>query len=119
MNNLINKNNTKKLLILVLPFIVESIFAKGVKTRSFLAFPYGPLTIASYIKKKNPDHKVKILDLNGIVNLSKLPSREELLSEIVSLIGSPGSTLSQLIGSPGSNIAGIVTTVEEKKAAWF
>ena len=43
---------------------MESIFAKGVKTRSFLAFPYGLLTIASYIKKKNPDHKVKILDLN-------------------------------------------------------
>ena len=62
---MISKNNkSKKLLILVLPFIVESIFAKGVKTRSFLAFPYGPLTIASYIKKKNSNHKVKILDLN-------------------------------------------------------
>lgn len=60
-----NTNNKKrKLLLIVLPFIVESIFAKGVKTRSFLAFPYGPLTIASYIKSKNKDHKVKILDLN-------------------------------------------------------
>ena len=55
MTNLINKNNTKKLLILVLPFIVESIFAKGVKLDPFWPFPYGPLTIASYIKKKNPD----------------------------------------------------------------
>ena len=36
-----NTNNKKrKLLLIVLPFIVESIFAKGVKTRSFLAFPY-------------------------------------------------------------------------------
>ena len=55
---------SRKLLLIVLPFIVESIFAKGVKTRSFLAFPYGPLTIASYIKSKNKDHQVKILDLN-------------------------------------------------------
>ena len=59
-----SKNKKRKLLIIVLPFIVESIFAKGVKTRSFLAFPYGPLTIASYIKSKNKEHKVKILDLN-------------------------------------------------------
>lgn len=60
------KSNLKKrkLLLIVLPFIVESIFAKGVKTRSFLAFPYGPLTIASYIKSKNKCHEVKILDLN-------------------------------------------------------
>lgn len=59
-----SKNKKRKLLIIVLPFIVESVFAKGVKTRSFLAFPYGPLTIASYIKSKNKEHKVKILDLN-------------------------------------------------------
>lgn len=56
--------NSKKLLLIVLPFMVESIFAKGVKTRSYLAFPYGPLTIASYINSKNKNHKTKILDLN-------------------------------------------------------
>ena len=68
-----NTNNKKrKLLIIVLPFIVESIFAKGVKTRSFLAFPYGPLTIASYIKSKNKEHKVKILDLNLFDNENNL-----------------------------------------------
>ena len=61
----------------------------------------------------------EILDLAGIVNLSKLPSREELLAEIIGLVGSQGSILSQLIGSPGSNIAGITTALEEKKAAWF
>ena len=55
--------NTKFLLI-VLPHIVESVFAKGVKTRSYLAFPYGPLTIASYIKKNSKKHEIEILDLN-------------------------------------------------------
>ena len=61
----------------------------------------------------------EILDLTGIINLSKLPSREELLAEIIGLVGSQGSLLSQLIGSPGSNIAGITAGLEEKKAAWF
>ena len=61
----------------------------------------------------------EILDLAGIINLSKLPSKEELVAEIIGLIGSQGSLLSQLIGSPGSNIAGITAALEEKKAAWF
>ena len=61
----------------------------------------------------------EILDFNGIIALSKLPSREELLAEIIGLVGSQGSIISQLIVSPGSNIAGITAAIEEKKAAWF
>ena len=59
----------------------------------------------------------EILDLAGIINLSKLPSREELVAEIVGLVGSQGPILSQLIGSPGNNLAGITVALEEKKAA--
>ena len=59
----------------------------------------------------------EILDLAGIVNLSKLPSKEELVAEIIGLVGSQGSSLSQLIGSPGNNLAGIAVALEEKKAA--
>ena len=59
----------------------------------------------------------EILDFNGIITLSKLPSREELLAEIIGLVGSQGSIISQLIVSPGSNIAGITAAIEEKKAA--
>ena len=51
------------------------------------------------------------------INLSKLPSREELISEITGMVGSPGSLLSQLVSSPGSNIAGITVALEEQKAA--
>ena len=61
----------------------------------------------------------EILDLAGIVNLSKLPSREELVAEIVGLVGSQGSSLSQLISSPGNNLAGIAAALEEKNAAWL
>ena len=59
----------------------------------------------------------EILDLKGIINLSKLPSREELISEITGMVGSPGSVLSQLVSSPGNNIAGITVALEEQKAA--
>jgi large subunit ribosomal protein L10 len=55
--------------------------------------------------------------LAGIINLSKLPSREELVAEIIGLVGSQGSSLSQLIGSPGNYLAGIAAALEEKKAA--
>ena len=53
----------------------------------------------------------------GIIDLSKLPSREELISEITGMVGSPGSVLSQLVSSPGNNIAGITVALEEQKAA--
>lgn len=59
----------------------------------------------------------EILDINGIINLSKLPSREELIAEIIGSVGSQGSIISQFLGSPGCNIAGITAAIEENKAA--
>tara|TARA_A100001011_G_C14027401_1_gene722091 strand:+ start:275 stop:790 length:516 start_codon:yes stop_codon:yes gene_type:complete len=95
--------------------------------QTVLLFSEDPVTAAKIsvkFSKSNENLKLiggslgeEILDLDGIINLSKLPSREELVAEIVGLVGSSGSTLSQLIGSPGSNIAGITASIEEKKAA--
>jgi radical SAM superfamily enzyme YgiQ (UPF0313 family) len=57
----------KKILLVVLPYLVQN--SQSVKkttkknVRSFLAFPYGALTISSYIHK-NSSHTVRILDLN-------------------------------------------------------
>jgi large subunit ribosomal protein L10 len=59
----------------------------------------------------------KILDASGVIDVSKMPSREELLSQITSCVGSPGSFLSQILASPGSNIGGIINAIEEKSAA--
>ena len=59
--------NSKKALIVVLPYMVNG--EKKVKKthkrniRSFLAFPYGALTIASYVRKES-NHDVEIIDLN-------------------------------------------------------
>jgi len=59
----------------------------------------------------------EILDLDGIKNLSKMPSREELISTIVGCIGAPAAELAQYVISPGSSISGLVSAVESKKAA--
>ena len=58
-----------------------------------------------------------IMDLEGIKQLSKMPSREELISNIAGCIGAPASELTQYIGSPGNNLASIVSALEEQKAA--
>tara|TARA_B100000029_G_C17333381_1_gene872527 strand:- start:293 stop:808 length:516 start_codon:yes stop_codon:yes gene_type:complete len=59
----------------------------------------------------------EILNLDGIKNLSKMPSREELISNIAGCIGSPASELVQFIASPGSSMAGILSGLGKKEAA--
>ena len=59
----------------------------------------------------------EILNLDGIKNLSKMPSREELISNIAGCIGAPASELVQFIASPGSSMAGILSGLGEKEAA--
>lgn len=53
-------------LFIVLPHIIRNIRdAKNPKARSYKAFPYGVLSIASYLKKKlNNKIKIRILDCN-------------------------------------------------------
>jgi len=72
---------SKNFLLIILPYFVGKTDALGAKTRSFLSFPYGPLTISSYVNKKSFNgSKVKILDLN----LSEAYGAEELLEIIKS-----------------------------------
>jgi large subunit ribosomal protein L10 len=49
--------------------------------------------------------------------VASMPSREELIAQIVSCLGAPGSNLAGAIGAPASNIASILSTIEEKAAA--
>ncbi len=57
------------------------------------------------------------LDADGVVAVSKMPSREELIASIVGCIGAPASNIAGAIGAPASNIAGILSTIEDKAAA--
>ena len=58
-----------------------------------------------------------VLDAAGVTAVSAMPSREELIAQIVGMIGSAGSNIAGAIGAPASNIAGILSTIEERQAA--
>jgi large subunit ribosomal protein L10 len=58
-----------------------------------------------------------VLDQAGVKAVASLPSREELIAQIVACIGSPAANLAGAIGAPGANIASILSTIEEKAAA--
>lgn len=57
------------------------------------------------------------LDSAGVKAVASMPSREELIAQIVSCIGAPASNIAGAIGAPASNIAGILKTIEERAAA--
>ncbi len=59
--------DSARILLCVLPYLVFQPDAPvpGKTVRSFLAFPYGVLTMASYIKARaNPSPEIQIVDLN-------------------------------------------------------
>ena len=58
-----------------------------------------------------------VLDQAGVKAVAAMPSREELIAQIVSCIGSPASNIAGAIGAPASNIASILSTIEERLAA--
>ena len=58
-----------------------------------------------------------VLDQAGVKSVASMPSREELIAQIVSCIGAPASNIAGAIGAPASNIASILSTIEEKAAA--
>ena len=58
-----------------------------------------------------------VLDRAGVEAVSKMPSRDELIAQIVGCIGAPASNIAGAIGAPASNIASILSTIEEKAEA--
>ena len=56
------------------------------------------------------------LDVAGVEAVSKMPSREELISTIAGMLGAPASNIAGAIGAPASNIASILSTIEDRAA---
>ena len=55
------------------------------------------------------------VDASGVEALSKLPTREEMIGQVVARIQSPGARLASLILAAGSNLAGQIKTLSEEK----
>ena len=55
----------------------------------------------------------KILDSSGVTEVSKLPSREEVLSTISALLVAPAGGLAASLGGPSSVIAGVLENIGE------
>lgn len=55
----------------------------------------------------------KILDSNGVFEVSKLPSREEVLASISALLLAPGSGLIASVDGPSSNVASVLENIGE------
>ncbi len=59
----------------------------------------------------------EVMDRAGVKALASMPSREELLGQIVQTIMSPAANLVSAITAPGAQLAGIVETLETREAA--
>jgi large subunit ribosomal protein L10 len=93
-----------------------------------LAFVYGgesevasPKTLAEFSKKKE-NLKIlagvlenKVIDADGVVNLSKIPSREELLAKMVGVIKSPISGFVNALSGNLRNLVQVLNQIKESK----
>ena len=88
-----------------------------------LLYSEDPVTAAKIsvdFSKKNESLRIvggamgsKALDSNGIMEVSKMPTREEILSTISSILTSPGSSLTSQLGGPASNISNVLAGIGE------
>lgn len=92
-----------------------------------LAYSEDPVTAAKVMEKfAKENDKLEILggamgetilDQAGVKAVAQMPSREELIAQIVAAIGAPAANIAGAIGAPASNIASILSTIEEKAEA--
>lgn len=92
-----------------------------------LAYSEDPVAAAKVVEAYAKDNKKleilggamgnAALTPEGVKAVASMPSREELIAQVVACIGAPASNLAGAIGAPASNIAGILSTLEEREAA--
>ena len=96
----------------------------GMTVLTYSEDPVAAAKIADAYAKKNDKFVIlggamgnTALDPAGVKAVASMPSREELIAQIVSCIGAPAANIAGAIGAPASNIAGILSTLEERQAA--
>jgi large subunit ribosomal protein L10 len=96
----------------------------GMTVLTYSEDPVAAAKVAQEFAKENPKLVIlggamgeNALDVAGVEAVSKMPSREELISTIAGMLGAPASNIAGAIGAPASNIASILSTIEDKAAA--
>ncbi len=95
----------------------------GMTVLTYSEDPVAAAKIAQEFAKENSKFVIlggamgeNALDVAGVEAVSKMPSREELISTIAGMLGAPASNIAGAIGAPASNIASILSTIEDKAA---
>ena len=96
----------------------------GMTVLAYSEDPVAAAKVADAYAKDNDKYQIlggamgeDYLDPAGVKAVAAMPSREELIAQIVSCFGAPASNIAGAIGAPASNIAGILSTIEEKAEA--
>jgi len=99
-------------------------YLSGMTVLTFSEDPVAAAKVAEAFAKDNKKFEIlggamgdAALDRSGVEAVSKMPSREELIAQIVGCIGAPASNIAGAIGAPAANIASILSTIEEKAEA--
>ena len=118
------KNRLAKIAITGKPSEKISDLFKGPTAIAFSEDPVGAAKAVDKYAKKNEKLKIlggsmgaETMDANGVKALASMPSREELLGQIVQTIMSPAANLVSAITAPGAQLAGILETLETREAA--
>ncbi|WP_304617284.1 50S ribosomal protein L10 [Paracoccus sp. (in: a-proteobacteria)] len=118
------KNKLAKIALEGKPCASIADYLTGMTVLTYSEDPVAAARIADKYAKDNDRFVIlggamgdQALDPAGVKAVASMPSREELIAQIVSCIGAPASNIAGAIGAPASNIASILTTLEEREAA--
>ena len=118
------KNRLAKIALEGKPCESIASFLTGMTVLTYSEDPVAAAKVAVDFAKENKKYLIlggamgaNALDQAGVEAVSKMPSREELISSIVGCIGAPASNIAGAIGAPASNIASILSTIEERSEA--
>ena len=118
------KNRLAKIALDGQPCASIAEYLSGMTVLAYSEDPVAAAKVAEDFAKDNDKLQIlggamgeNALDRDGVKAVSKMPSREELISTIAGMLGAPASNIAGAIGAPASNIAGILSTIEDKAAA--
>ena len=118
------KNRLAKIALEGKPCASIGTYLTGMTVLAYSEDPVAAAKVTDAYAKKNDKFVIlggamgnAALDPAGVKAVAQMPSREELIAQIVSCIGAPASSIAGAIGAPASNIAGILSTLEEREAA--